>query len=72
MLWLGKHKVEHCIFGETSYRNPNAAEEQLGRSILAARDAVVIVPKYPLKSGATYRVELESSGQTLDWSFRVR
>jgi hypothetical protein len=72
MLWLGKHKVEHCIFDETSYRNPNAAEEQLGRSILAARDAVVIVPKYPLKPGATYRVELESSGQTIAWSFRVR
>jgi hypothetical protein len=72
MLWLGKHKVEHCIFDETSYRNPNASEQQLGRSILAARDAIVIVPKYPLKSGATYRVELESSGQSIDWQFKVR
>lgn len=72
MLWLGKERVEHCIFDETSYKNPVAAEEQLGRSILAARDAIVIVPKYPLRSGATYRVTLESSGRTLDWSFRVR
>jgi len=72
MLWLGKQKVEHCIFDETSYRNPNASEQQLGRSILAARDAIVIVPKYPLKSGATYRVDLESTGQSITWQFRVR
>jgi hypothetical protein len=72
MIWLGKDRVEHCVFDETSYWNPNSADRQLGRSILAARDAIVIVPKYPLKSGATYRVHLESSGQTVDWSFRVQ
>jgi uncharacterized protein YkwD len=72
MVWLGKQKVEHCIFDETTYRNPNAADEQLGRSILAARDAIVIVPKYPLKPGATYRVALESSGHKIDWSFKVQ
>jgi hypothetical protein len=72
MIWLGKQRVEHCIFDETTYANPNPAEQQLGRAILAARDAVVIVPKYPLKSGATYRVTLESSGRSLAWSFNVR
>jgi hypothetical protein len=72
MLWLGKQKVEHCIFDETTYVNPNAAEQKLGRDILAARDAIVIVPKYPLRSGATYRVTLESSGRSVDWSFRVQ
>jgi len=72
MIWRGKERVEHCIFDETTYRNPNAAEQQLGRAILAARDAVVIVPKYPLKPGATYRVTLESSGQRVDWSFKIQ
>ena len=72
MVWLGKQRVEHCIFDETSYWNSNSADRELGRSILAARDAIVIVPKYPLKSGATYRVILESSGRTVDWSFRVQ
>lgn len=72
MLWLGKQRVEHCIFDETSYTNPNPADQQLGRNILAARDAIVIVPKYPLKQGATYRVTLESTGRSLDWSFRVQ
>ncbi len=72
MVWLGKHRVDHCIFDETTYRNPNAAEQQLGRSILAARDAIVIVPKYPLKPGSTYRVTLESTGYQIDWSFRVQ
>ncbi len=72
MIWRGKNRVEHCIFDETTYRNPNPSEERLGRAILAARDAVVIVPKYPLKPGSTYRVTLESSGRAIDWSFQVR
>jgi hypothetical protein len=72
MIWLGKKPVEHCIFDETSYRNPNGADQQLGRAILAARDAIVIVPKYPLKPGATYRVTLESTGRKIDWSFKVQ
>ena len=35
--------LEHCVFSESTYRNPDLAQQSLGRSILAPRDAVVLV-----------------------------
>lgn len=68
----GGEAIEHCVFDEGTYRNRNAVEERLGRSILASRDAVVIVPRQPLQPGATYRVVLEISGRPrIDWQFSI-
>ncbi|MGD2157241.1 MAG: CAP domain-containing protein, partial [Anaerolineales bacterium] len=36
--------LEHCVFDETSYKNPDPSAQSLGRSILGARDAIVIIP----------------------------
>ena len=64
--------LEHCWFTETTYRNPSASEQALGRSVLASRDAIIIVPRRPLRNGSTYRVVLElAREQRIDWSFRV-
>ena len=63
--------VEHCLFDETSYSNPNLSEEYLGRSILAARNAIVIMPRKRLIRGATYTVSVTVNGKTHTWSFDV-
>ena len=64
--------LEHCWFTETSYQNPSPSQQALGRSVLAARDAIVIIPRQPLRNGRTYRVVLELARESrIDWSFRV-
>jgi uncharacterized protein YkwD len=71
--WLvdGRESLEHCVFDETTYRNRRDVEQRLGRSILAARDAIVLIPRHPLVPGRTYRAALEVNGRRIDWSFSV-
>lgn len=67
-----RRELETCVFDESSYRNGDRAAEALGRGILAARDAVVIVPRRPLGAGRRYRVILAVEGfDRIDWEFRV-
>lgn len=63
--------VEHCLFDETSYTNPDGGSQSLARSILGSRDAIVIMPRSPLTVGATYTVSVTSNGQTHTWDFTV-
>ena len=64
--------LDHCVFDEGTYRNDDREEERLGRSILAARDAVVLIPRAPLRRGESYRVVVEVAGlQRIDWQFTV-
>jgi hypothetical protein len=64
--------LEHCWFTETTYHNPSPSEQALGRAVLASRDAVIVVPRRPLRNGSTYRVILELARERrIDWSFRV-
>ena len=63
--------LEHCVYDGTTYTNPDAASQASGRSGLASRAAVVIIPKVVLTPGATYRMELTAGGQPLAWSFSV-
>ena len=67
----GQRFLEHCVFDETSYVNRNARDQALGRSILDARDAVVLIPRHPLRAGGTYRVVIEANRRRIDWTFRV-
>ena len=64
-------EVASCVFDAGTYSNPDSGQQSLARSILAARDAVVIIPKKPLKRGATYEVSLTANGHTYTWSFNV-
>jgi cysteine-rich secretory family protein len=70
-LWDGPETVEHCLFHEGTYRNGDASEQALGRSILAARDAIVLVPRRPLRAGASYRATIETGTQVIEWRFSV-
>lgn len=67
----GEVLLEHCVFDETSYENENVSERNLGRSILAARDAIVLIPRHPLEAGETYTVSITVGAQTYTWSFTV-
>lgn len=70
-LWKDSSPVDHCVFDETTYTNPDPTQQQLGRQILDSRDAIVLIPKDPLSPGSRYTVSITVDGQTYTWSFRV-
>ena len=63
--------VEHCRFDGTTYVNPEPAVQSIGRNVLAARGAVVLIPREPLSKGLSYAASLTADGATLSWSFTV-
>jgi hypothetical protein len=68
----GGQTLQSCAYDETSYTNPDAERQQLGRAVLGSRDAVVILPRQPLVSGRTYEVSLTNAGETYMWSLTAR
>ena len=62
-------EVDHCVFDETTYRNPDANLQSLGRGILDGRDAIVIMPRERLVSGSVYTVSVAVNGAVYTWSF---
>jgi hypothetical protein len=71
--WIaeGDRLIEHCVFDQGSYRNRDAAGQRLGRSILAARNAIVLIPREPLRSGVSYRAVVDVNGRRIDWTFSI-
>ena len=67
----GSQSLESCIFSESTYVNPDAMAQDLGRAVLAERDAVVLIPREPLTPGATYSVSITVDGQNYRWQFSV-
>lgn len=67
----GTRWLHHCVFDESTYRNRNEVEQRLGRTILASRDAIVLIPREPLEFGLRYRVQVEVNGQQINWTFGV-
>lgn len=65
----GATPLEYCIFDETNYTNSDSYTQNVGRSILNRRDAVVLIPKAPLIPGANYTVSVTANGQTYAWPF---
>ncbi|MFN8533807.1 MAG: CAP domain-containing protein [Dehalococcoidia bacterium] len=65
----GGTAVEHCLFTETIYANPNASDQSLGRSILNMRDAVVLMPRQPLVAGQVYTISITVNGVAQTWTF---
>jgi uncharacterized protein YkwD len=60
--------LEACVFDETSYTNSDPVTQQSARGMLAARHAVVLLPRQPLTAG-TYTVAITTNGTTYTWSF---
>jgi hypothetical protein len=67
----GATPLAHCMINETNYSNPNASYQSLGRAVLGGRDAIVIIPRNPLASGASYTVSITNNGATHTWTFSV-
>lgn len=67
----GSTPLEHCVFDETSYSNPDGSQQSLGRGILNSRDAIILIPRNPLTPGGSYTASITVSGQTHTWSFTV-
>lgn len=67
----GNEFLEHCVFDERTYVNRNAEQQTLGRRILDARDALVLIPRKPLRPGQRYRVIVEANRRRIDWTFAV-
>lgn len=67
----GTTPVEHCLFDETSYTNPDSSQQATGRSVLDARDAIILVPQAPLAAGGNYTASISANGRTYTWSFTV-
>lgn len=67
----GSTELEHCIFDETNYANANSSQQSLGRNVLGARDAIVLIPRAPLEAGKSYTVSITTNGNTHTWSFTI-
>ena len=63
--------LAHCIFSEGTYRNRDGGQRELARSILAAHNAIILIPREPLRSGSRYRAVVEVNGLQIDWTFAV-
>lgn len=67
----GSTPLEHCVFDETDYRNPDGSQQGTGRAILGLRDAIILLPRQPLAANTTYTASVTVNGQTYKWSFTV-
>lgn len=67
----GDSPLEHCLFTETTYNNPNSSQQDTARAILDGRDAIVLIPRQPLIPGVQYTVSITANGVPYSWSFRV-
>lgn len=63
--------VEACGIDAGSYANPEAATQTLGRDLLRAYGAIIIVPRKSLAPGR-YTMALTASGRDYNWSFTVK
>lgn len=66
----GSHtQIEACGFDSTSYSNPDASIQDLGRNVLKSYGTAVVIPRAPLDKGARYAVSLTVNGKPYDWTF---
>lgn len=64
--------IEVCMFNETNFSGSDGSQQTTGRRILNSLDAVVLIPREPLKAGSTYDVSLTVNGESYNWSFAAR
>jgi len=62
-------RVEACGFDSTSYSNPDAYSQELGRNVLKSYGTAVVIPRAPLDKGAKYAVSMTANGRQYNWTF---
>jgi hypothetical protein len=71
-LLQGSTPLEHCVFDETNYTHAtDPSAQSLGRAVLDARDAIVLIPRQSLSAGSSYTVSITTNGRTYTWTFTV-
>ena len=65
-------RVEACGFDSTSYSNPDAYSQELGRNVLKSYGTAVVIPRAPLDKGAKYAVSMTANGKQYDWTFSTQ
>jgi len=65
----GEAQLEHCVFDESTYSNPDPYTQSIGRLMLDSRDAIMLLPRHPLAAGETYQASITVNEQTISWSF---
>ncbi len=65
----GGTPLDHCVYDETTYTNPDSYQQSQGRAVLNMRDAIALIPRLPLAPGTTYDVSITTNSQTYAWSF---
>jgi pSer/pThr/pTyr-binding forkhead associated (FHA) protein len=63
--------VQACGIDSTSYSNPDAYSQDLGRNVLKSYGTVVLIPRSPLDKGGKYAVSMNANGKQYDWTFAV-
>jgi hypothetical protein len=63
--------VEACGFDSTSYSNPDAYSQELGRNVLKSYGTVVLIPRSPLDKGGKYEVHMSANGKQFNWTFAI-
>lgn len=67
----GTTSLLHCVFDGSNYVNPDSGTQSTGRAVLSGRNAIVLIPKAPLKSNKAYDVSITVGGNPISWSFLV-
>jgi len=62
-------QIEACGIDSTSYSNPDASVQDLGRNVLKSYGTAVLIPRAPLDKGAKYAVSMTVNGKEYDWTF---
>ena len=70
-LMQGNTALDHCIFDETNYYNPEPSRQDSVRRTLQNRNAIILIPRNPLVLGMRYTVSITVNGRTYTWSFKV-
>lgn len=67
----GGNNLQVAEFDQTNFIGANAAEQTLGRAVLAQRSCIVLLPRDPLLRSTTYDASVTTNGNTINWSFTV-
>lgn len=62
--------LETCVI-DANYSNPDPTGQATGRALLKQKNAIVVMPRLPLRSGVAYTVTVTSSAAPVTWSFKV-
>ncbi|PNY80272.1 hypothetical protein CVO96_01855 [Deinococcus koreensis] len=63
--------VAACLLTAQTFQGASATETRVGRGVLAAQGAAILLPRQPLPAGAEVRVSFRTPAGPVAWSFRV-